>query len=82
MNMGGLLSTPKAPNVKMPPPPPPPAPMDTPEIAQPELQATSEEEMAAMNRSTGSKRKYRKRNVGSGKAGGHSGYQGGGLSGI
>ena len=38
MTMGGLLNpSPSMPEIKMPPPPPPPAPMDTPEIAEAEL---------------------------------------------
>ena len=78
--MGGILSPPKMPDVKMPPPPPPPAPMDTPEIAQPELEMA--EETQPQDATTGSRRKYRKKNVGAGKSGGHSKYKGGGLSGI
>ena len=38
--MGGLLgSTPKMPEIKMPPPPPPPAPMDQPEVVEAQLDA-------------------------------------------
>ena len=76
--MGGLLApSPSMPEVKMPPPPPPPAPMDTPEIAQAELDMATAEPSEKM---TGSKRKYRKRNVGKGRSGGHSSYKGGGLN--
>ena len=77
--MGGLLS-PSTPKVKMPPPPPPPAPMDTPEMTQPDLQVDAAGE--TMKVKTGSRRKYRKKNVGAGKSGGHSKYKGGGLSGL
>ena len=36
--MGALMEQPKMPELKMPPPPPPPAPMDTPDLADAELE--------------------------------------------
>lgn len=78
--MGGILGpTPSMPDVKMPPPPPPPAPMDTPDIAEPELEMASP--AASQEPSTGSKRKYRKTLQGK-PSKGHSQYKGGGLSGV
>ena len=79
MTMGGLLApSPAMPEIKMPPPPPPPAPMDTPEIAEAELDSPGPQ----AQENTGSKRKYRKMNKGSGKSGGSKSYKGGGLSGL
>ena len=71
-------SSPTMPQIKMPPPPPPPAPMDTPEIAEAELEIVKNYQ-AQQERSTGSKRKYRKttRKGGTGKSGK---YKGGGLN--
>jgi len=78
--MGGILGpTPSMPDVKMPPPPPPPAPMDAPDIAEPELEMAKPD--TSQEAATGSKRKYRK----VGKAGpmkAHAKYKGGGLSGV
>lgn len=81
MTMGGLLApSPSMPEIKMPPPPPPPAPMDAPEMAEAELETAGPK--ASEEPSTGSKRKYRKMSRGSGAAGGHKKYKGGGLSGV
>jgi hypothetical protein len=81
MTMGGLLNpSPAMPDIKMPPPPPPPAPMDKPEMAEAELEMATGDNPVKEN--TGSKRKYRVRNKGTGKKGGHRKYKGGGLSGL
>jgi hypothetical protein len=52
--------------------------MDTPEIAEAELDSPGPQ----AQENTGSKRKYRKMNKGSGKSGGSKSYKGGGLSGL
>jgi len=67
------------PTVKMPPPPPPPAPMDTPEIAEAELDIENEERAGIREKATGSKRSYRKR-TSKGGTGRSSKYKGGGLN--
>ena len=73
MIMGGR-STPAPP--KMPPPPPPPAKMDTPEIAEAELEIES-----SGPETKGKHRKYRVKGS-KGKSVSHSKYKGGGLSGY
>ena len=73
--MGGLLSPPEMPEVKMPPPPPPPAPMDQPEVAGAEMAGGKPDEKEP--KTTGSKRKTRVYNK---KQRGTSKYKGGGLN--
>jgi hypothetical protein len=54
--------------------------MDAPEMAEAELETAGPK--ASEEPTTGSKRKYRKMSRGSGAAGGHKKYKGGGLSGL
>lgn len=75
--MGG---SPPMPEIKMPPPAPPPAPMDAPDLAEADLEmATGPQEGA--EKTTGSKRKYRKRTAGGG-TGKSKNYKGGGLASV
>ena len=71
--MGGRTAPPPP---KMPPQPPPPAKMDTPEIAQAEM------EIADEGPKSGTKRKYRVKAKGAGTSKAHSKYKGGGLAGY
>ena len=72
--MGGRTAPPIP---KMPPPPPPPAKMDTPEIAQAELEMEDNGP-----KTVGKHRKYRVKAKGKSKSKSHSKYKGGGLSGY
>ena len=71
------LGPPAMPEIKMPPPPPPPAPMDQPDVVEPELQGGRPDEKEPKN--TGSKRKTRVYNK---RKGGSSKYKGGGLNAL
>lgn len=64
---------PMAPKIQMPPPPPPPAQMDTPDIAEAEMQIIN------APKSEVSKAKYTKKRKGKAKGKAHSKYKGGGL---
>ena len=69
--MGGKV--PKSPQIKMPPPPPPPAQMDTPDIAEAEI------EVLTAPKSEESVAKYKKKRKGTAKGKAHSKYKGGGI---
>ena len=69
--MGGKTAAPKN---KMPPPPPPPAQMDTPDIAEAEM------ELLNAPKSEESTTKYKKKRKGKAKGKSHSKYKGGGLN--
>ena len=73
--MGGLLSPPDMPEVKMPPRPPPPARVGQPGGAEAEMAGAKPDDEAP--KTTGSKRKTRVYNK---KQRGTSKYKGGGLN--
>ena len=64
---------PSTPKLQMPPPPPPPAQMDTPDIAEAEMQIVN------APKSEVSEAKYTKKRKGKAKGKAHSKYKGGGL---
>jgi len=79
--MGNLLSSPPSmPKMQMPPPPPPPAVMDTPIHEEGNLELG--EGAAEKETPTKGNKRYRAKNRGMGKSGGHKSYKGGGLSGV